>query len=181
MKRLVLATLFLAALFLAAGCTSSPFSQIVGPGAAGSFAPAPTDVATSPRPKPTPTVLSLGEAYIVVADAYNHARARLLSMPGRSWTLADFKIWCGDLAGMTDEYVVGIGKIPFTATEMKKHALALAKESNLESKAFKRCAAAKSMATVKRNLGTVDSLTPSGVAAAQKLRLDLGLSTRSLY
>ena len=166
---------------LAAACSPSALSQIAGTSTA-AVTPSPSPSAfgsMSPAPKPTPTVQALGEAYLVVADKYNHSRDRLV-MTVTYGQLAEIRVVCSLLAGTTDEYVAGLTKIPFTTAKMKKDAAALAKEAKLEAKAFRRCAAAKTMTTLRKNLLEVDRLTPSGTVAAKKLRGDLGLSTSAL-
>jgi hypothetical protein len=176
--------LVLAMAVLAAACAPSPLSQVdiqgvatASPSPSPSPGPSGSGVA-SPAPAPTMSVLALGEAYLVVADRYNHAREFLLVAPATRWGLADFRSWCAEFQRVTDAFVAGMTKIPFTSAAMKKDAAALIKESKLEIQAFKRCTAAKSIATVKKSAATVDRLTPSGTAASQRLRLDLGLPTR---
>lgn len=172
----------LAIVFLAAACSPSAFTQgLPGTVAATphSSLSAPT-VTTTATPKPTPSVLALGEAYLVVADQYNHGRDRIWSDANSTWTLANLRYACAGLVVTTDEYVAGLSKIPFTTAAMKKDAAALVKEAKLESQAFRSCAKAKSMTTARRGIARVDALTPSGTVAAKQLRKDLGLSTNAL-
>lgn len=173
--------LILAVVFLVTACAPSALTVGVAPAGTGAATPSasPTSsVPSSPKPKPTPSVLALAEAYLVVADTYNRARTRLVNVNTRNWKLANFRAWCGDLVRITDAFVTGMTKIPFSSAAMKKDAAALIAEAKLEVKAFKRCAVAKSMTTVRKSAETADALTPKGTAAAQRLRRDLGLPTR---
>lgn len=169
-----------AVVFLVAGCSPSALTQVVDP-AKVTAPPAPvstSSVVASPTALPTPSVLALSEAYLVVANKYNHGRDVQLSYSTAGWKLSTYREWCGEWVRITDAFVAGMSKIPFTTAAMKRDAAALIKESKQEAAAFRKCTVAKTLATVKKSAATVDRLTPSGTAAAQRLREDLGLPTR---
>lgn len=175
MRRIVVAVAF-----LVAACSPSALTQVVDPArvTAPPVAGPTSSVVASPTALPTPSVLALAEAYLVVANKYNHARDIQLSYSTAGWKLSTYREWCAEWVRITDAFVAGMSKIAFTSAAMKRDATALIKELKQESAAFKKCTVAKTLATVKKSAATVDRLTPSGTAAAQRLREDLGLPTK---